>query len=248
MKYRQILYSNYHTTQSGRASLTTAKELFDREALQFTQEILPLLQGVPQEAHIFDLGCGSGSLLSALSNEGFTNISGMDLSEEQVDLAHSLGVNAVKQGNGLEYLETCEKQFDVILGMDIIEHFTKDELVELLQKIKHALKPNGLAIFRTPNLDSPMATVFANGDFTHENYMNASSAQQVLMAVGFSKVEVLSSFMRVSPIWKEWIRNFLYKCMVVRLKLQLFATARSTRNIVFTPNMLIKASNNKSTF
>ena len=243
MKYRQILYSNYHTTQSGRASLTTAKELFDREAFQFSQEIIPLLRGVSKEANIFDLGCGSGSLLSALSNAGFTNIAGMDLSEEQVNLAHSLGIDRVVKGNGLEYLENCEKQFDVILGMDIIEHFTKDELVELMQKIRNALKPNGLAIFRTPNLDSPMATVFANGDFTHENYLNASSAQQVLLAVGFSTVEVLPSFMRVTPIWKEWVRSFLYRCMVFRLKLQLFATARSTRNIVFTPNMLITASN-----
>lgn len=243
MKYRQILYSNYHTTQSGRASLTTAKELFDREALQFSQEIIPLLRGVSKEANVFDLGCGSGSLLSALSNAGFTNIAGMDLSEEQVNLAHSLGIDKVVKGNGLEYLENCEKQFDVILGMDIIEHFTKDELVELMQKIRNALKPNGLAIFRTPNLDSPMATVFANGDFTHENYLNASSAQQVLLAVGFSTVEVLPSFMRVTPIWKEWVRSFLYRCMVFRLKLQLFATARSTRNIVFTPNMLITASN-----
>ena len=243
MKYRQILYSNYHTTQSGRASLTTAKELFDREVLQFKQEILPLLRGVSKEANVFDLGCGSGSLIKALSNEGFTNILGMDLSEEQVNLAHSLGVDTVKKGNGLDYLGNCEKQYDVILGMDIIEHFTKEELVELLQKIKHALKPNGFAIFRTPNLDSPMATVFANGDFTHENYMNASSAQQVLMAVGFLSVEVLPSFMRVTPVWKEWIRSFLYQCMVFRLKIALFATARSTRNIVFTPNMLIKASN-----
>lgn len=243
MKYRQILYSNYHTTQSGRASLTTAKELFDREALQFSQEIIPLLRGVSKEANVFDLGCGSGSLLSALSNAGFTNIAGMDLSEEQVNLAHSLGIDRVVKGNGLEYLENCEKQFDVILGMDIIEHFTKDELVELMQKIRNALKPNGLAVFRTPNLDSPMATVFANGDFTHENYLNASSAQQVLLAVGFSTVEVLPSFMRVAPIWKEWVRSFLYRCMVFRLKLQLFATARSTRNIVFTPNMLITASN-----
>jgi 2-polyprenyl-3-methyl-5-hydroxy-6-metoxy-1,4-benzoquinol methylase len=243
MKYRQILYSNYHTTQSGRASLTTAKELFDREVLQFKREILPLLRGVSKEANVFDLGCGSGSLIKALSNEGFTNIAGMDLSEEQVNLAHSLGIESVVKGNGLEYLENCEKQFDVILGMDIIEHFTKDELVELMQKIRNALKPDGLAIFRTPNLDSPIATVFANGDFTHENYLNASSAQQVLMAVGFSNVEVIPSFMRVTPFWKEWVRRFFYMSMVFRLKLELFATARSTRNIVFTPNMLIKASN-----
>ena len=50
--------------------------------------------------------------------------------------------------------------------MDIIEHFTKNELVELLSLIKNKLNPGGKAIFRTPNLDAPLTTVFANGDFT----------------------------------------------------------------------------------
>ncbi|MFN5889738.1 MAG: class I SAM-dependent methyltransferase [Bacteroidota bacterium] len=243
MKYRQTLYTNYHSTQSGRASLTDAKQLFEREVDQFDKEIIPLLSTVAKSAKVFDLGCGSGSLLQALSNVGFNNISGMDLSKEQVELAHSLGVNCVEMGNGLEFLEACTHTYDVILGMDIIEHFTKDELVELLQTIKRALTPNGIVIFRTPNLDSPMASVFANGDFTHENYLNASSAQQVLLATGFNNVQILSSFMQVKSIWKELLRKIIYQVMLIRLKLQLFATARSTRNIVFTPNMIIIASN-----
>jgi len=233
MKYRQTLYTNYHSTQSGRASLTDAKQLFEREVDQFDKEIIPLLSTVAKSAKVFDLGCGSGSLLQALSNVGFNNISGMDLSKEQVELAHSLGVNCVEMGNGLEFLEACTHTYDVILGMDI----------ELLQTIKRALTPNGIVIFRTPNLDSPMASVFANGDFTHENYLNASSAQQVLLATGFNNVQILSSFMQVKSVWKELLRKIIYQVMLIRLKLQLFATARSTRNIVFTPNMIIIASN-----
>ena len=65
-KYRDILYNNYHTNQSGRASLTDAKSLFEREKKQFEREILPKLSGMSKSARIFDLGCGSGSLLMAL--------------------------------------------------------------------------------------------------------------------------------------------------------------------------------------
>ncbi|PHX77051.1 MAG: hypothetical protein CK543_04095, partial [Flavobacteriales bacterium] len=58
--YRKVLYANYHTTQSGRASLTSAETLFLREKRQFESEILPLLQSAPTTARIFDMGCGSG--------------------------------------------------------------------------------------------------------------------------------------------------------------------------------------------
>lgn len=239
MKYRQTLYSNYHTTQSGRASLTDATDLFHREVVQFEHEIVPLLNHIPTASRIFDLGCGSGSLLMALKKQGFTNCMGMDLSEEQVKMAHSFGLSQVQWGDALAFLKSNKEPFDAILGMDILEHFSKDELVELLQLIHQSLSPNGIAIFRTPNMDAPMATVFANGDFTHENYMNASSAQQVSLACGFANVRVYPSLMRVTPYWKECIRYALYKYLVFTLKLKLFATARSTRNIVFSPNMIL---------
>lgn len=39
--------------------------------------------------------------------------------------------------------QTLPSKFDAILGMDIIEHFGKDELVDLLLLAQKALKPNG---------------------------------------------------------------------------------------------------------
>jgi len=128
------------------------------------------------------LGCGSGSLLMALKMAGYTNLLGMDLSDEQVKMAHEMGVSEVVLGDAMQFLRDASEGFDVITGMDIIEHFTKDELVELLQLIKGKLNPGGVAIFRTPNMDAPVASAFALGDFTHENYLNASSAEQVMLS------------------------------------------------------------------
>ena len=133
VEYRKVLYANYHTTQSGRASLTSAEALFKREKRQFELEVLPLLHSVSKSARIFDMGCGSGSLLKGLKEAGYTNVIGMDLSEEQVTMAHDFGVSEVVLGDAMHYFRNSEEQFDVITGMDIIEHFTKDELVELLQ-------------------------------------------------------------------------------------------------------------------
>ena len=239
VEYRKVLYANYHTTQSGRASLTSAEALFLREKRQFESEILPLLQSVSKSARIFDMGCGSGSLLKGLKDAGYTNVIGMDLSEEQVNMAHEFGVSEVVLGDAMQFFRSSEEQFDIITGMDIIEHFTKDELVELLQLIQSKLKKGGMAIFRTPNMDAPIATAFAIGDFTHENYLNASSAEQVMLSCGFSNVSVVPSFMRVNGFLKEGLRGILYRLLNLRLKLQLFATARSTQKVLFTPNLII---------
>lgn len=241
MNYRKTLYSNYHTTQSGRASGVDAISLFNREKWRFSIEILPLVQNFAKNAKIYDFGCGSGSLLSVLKDAGFTQLLGMDLSSEQVQLAHKLGVDCVKEQDALAFLQDTDETFDLIFGMDIIEHFTKDELVELLTLIKQKLNPGGKAIFRTPNLDAPFATVFANGDFTHENYMNASSAQQVSMACGFHTVSVFPSSTKVQNPVKEFIRKFLWGIKVFNYKLTLFASGRSIQNVIFTPNMIIVA-------
>lgn len=239
VEYRKVLYANYHTTQSGRASLTSAEALFEREKRQFEREILPLLHSASKTSRIFDLGCGSGSLLKGLKDAGYTNVIGMDLSEEQVNMAHEFGVSEVVLGDAMQFFRSYEEQFDVITGMDIIEHFTKDELVELLQLIQSKLKKGGMAILRTPNMDAPIATAFAIGDFTHENYLNASSAEQVMLSCGFSNVSVVPSFMRVNGFLKEGLRGILYRLLNLRLKLQLFATARSTQKVLFTPNLII---------
>ncbi|MBS3913769.1 MAG: class I SAM-dependent methyltransferase [Bacteroidetes bacterium] len=241
MRYREVLYSNYHTTQSGRASNTDKTTLFQREKRQFAREILPRIQGKSKDAVIFDMGCGSGSLLKALQDNGYSNAHGMDISPEQVALASNMGVSNVQEGDALEYVKSQKNAFDILFGMDIIEHFTKDELVDLLQHIQQSLKPGGMAIFRTPNMDAFLSSVFANGDFTHENYMNASSAQQVCLACGFREVKVYPGLMYIENPIKEMLRKCASLIVKLRLRLYLFATARSSKNVLWSPNMIIVA-------
>ncbi|MFM1899044.1 MAG: hypothetical protein RL577_1284 [Bacteroidota bacterium] len=236
--YRSVLYANYHSTQSGRAAQTDAKSLHEREKRRFRKEIKPLLRSTSSDAEIFDLGCGSGSLLAVLKEDGFHRLLGMDLSPEQVVQAHSMGLKEVQQGDGLAHLKSTSSQWDLVLAADIIEHFTKDELVDLLQVIKGSLKKNGKLILRTPNMDSSLASVFAHGDFTHENRLNASSLEQVLLAVGFSQVEIHSSDMSAQSVAKECLRRPLYWIHVLLQKATLFATGRSTKGVLFSPNMI----------
>jgi SAM-dependent methyltransferase len=237
--YRSIFYKNYSATQSARGVANIAQK-FAQEQQQFTHEILPLLPTNPR-LNILDIGCGNGSLLGALAAAGYTHTQGIDIAPDQVAIAHQMGVTQVQQADLLPYLDKNPQQFDVILAMDIIEHFTKDELVILLEKIRNALKINGLCIIRTPNADAVFASIFIAGDFTHENQLNGYSAKQVLGNCGFDGVDVLPARVHTQGIIKEIIRKIMWWHVVFYARLIIFASGRSSGNVVFTPNLIIKA-------
>lgn len=237
LQYRDIFYKQYFSSQLGRAETNYQKNL-DKETVQLSKEILPLIPG-NKNLKIVDLGCGIGALVKSLTDAGYSQTIGVDVSEEMVKVAHTLGIQSVQQADVTQFLAQNKNIFDVITGIDIIEHFTKDELVQLLTGIRESLTPGGIAIFRTPNMDAPYATIFANGDFTHENYLNSSSAKQVMRNCGFSETEVLSSRIFIQNPIKEIIRKMVWAALRMRIKLELFASGRSS-NIILTPNLVIR--------
>ncbi len=239
-KYRQQFYQDYFNSQSGRTFSLNIEAKIKSEEYLLAKEILPLMPK-NHDAAILDIGCGFGSLIYMLKQNGYRNLKGIDLSEGQVKVAKEIGLSEVELQDLLPYLKSNTNQFDAISGIDIIEHFSKDELMEVLKAVFHALKPNGIAIFRTPNLDAPFATLFANGDFTHENYLNYSSANQVLLTAGFKEIQVKDSLMLSNNFIKEIFRKITWLIVKSCIKLVVFATARSTRAMVFSPNLLIKA-------
>ncbi|MFN5705659.1 MAG: SAM-dependent methyltransferase, partial [bacterium] len=180
------------------------------------------------------------SLIKLLKDSGYTNLTGIDLSESQVAIAHQFGLSEVQVNDINNFLSTKENTYDVITGVDIIEHFSKDELINLLEIIKKSLRPSGIAIFRTPNNDAPFATIYSRGDFTHENYLNGSSAEQLMLSMGFCEIVVKESHIVVSGFLKEILRNILWKIYTFKVKLILFSSGRGTKNVLLSPNMIIK--------
>jgi 2-polyprenyl-3-methyl-5-hydroxy-6-metoxy-1,4-benzoquinol methylase len=239
-KYRQVLYQDYYQNQSGRHFQLQIEDKMNRDEQLFRAEILPFIPK-NKDIKLLDIGCGFGSLINLFKKEGYSTLKGIDLSESQVKIAHDFGmINEIESTDISTYLADKENYFDVITGIDIIEHFSKDELIELLNTIKKSLRSGGIAIFRTPNIDAPFATVFANGDFTHENYMNSSSATQLCLSMGFTNIEVRSSHLRVEGFLKEIIRVITWAIISATIKLVLFASARSSKNVILSPNMIIK--------
>lgn len=185
--YRDRLYSNY-----GR-DFQDAGERFDREgALRWSRAIAYHLRGWTPErkdARILDLACGAGRLLFFFSERGYKDLTGVDISPDQVALARQVTPN-VKQESVLDHLENNPDSYDLITGYDIVEHFNKDEVLRFLDGCFGALQPGGRLILQTPNADSPWGNSLRYGDFTHEVCFNPNSLTRLLRLVGFGNLEV----------------------------------------------------------
>jgi SAM-dependent methyltransferase len=149
----------------------------------------PWLEQVPKDAEIADLGCGDGLLLGVFQEMGFQRLYGVEGSSQMYRLCQAR-FPAVEQSDLRDYLRRNVAAFDVIALFDVIEHFTREEAVELLDEIHAALRPGGLLLLQLPNGDSPFAHAVFAGDVTHETLYTRGSLRHMLAIGGFSLVDV----------------------------------------------------------
>lgn len=145
-----------------------------------------------KDARVLDIGCGTGSFVQWLHERGYSRAEGIDVSGEQVKVARKLGIENIQEGDLRETLRSSSGRYDVIVARDVLEHFTKGEVLEILELVHRALTPGGVFIAQTVNGESPFAGRLRYGDFTHENCFTKSSMEQILAWAGFSRIVVRS--------------------------------------------------------
>ena len=156
-----------------------------RNHTQIARVRLPL----SRTARCLDLGCGAGDLLLALKSLGFRQLIGVDLGPEQVAIARARGVSVV-QASIPAYLQSSDESFDLIFAFDVIEHFTKDEVLDLLGLIWRHLNPGGRLIIQTPNALSPWAAHYRYHDLTHEVMFDPFCLESTLRLSAFTEVKL----------------------------------------------------------
>jgi SAM-dependent methyltransferase len=158
-------------------------------------KFLPLLAGLDRGAPILEIGCGSGGLLAYLGKRGFSHALGVDISAEQVALAHQRGVTA-EQHDALAYLAVNTAAFEAIVAVDVLEHFTRDELGYLTRHLFSALRPGARLIIQTANGAGLFPGQVIYGDLTHQTIFTPESLGQLLRFVGFDAL----AFYETGPI------------------------------------------------
>ena len=212
--YRNTIYENYETKFNrviDNVDEKSIKSLYEHYKIKF----MPFLHPFNKQCKVLELGCGPGYLIEFLNKNGFDNIIGIDISPEQIALAKSKGYNVINK-DVFEFLRNNDLTYDVVFALDFIEHFTKEELIELSKLIYNRLNNGGILIVRTPNGEGLFPNRIIYGDLTHQTILNQNSLSQLLNYSGFNNF----IFIENSPVAKN-LKGLLRKILWKIIKLPL---------------------------
>lgn len=236
--YRQRLYARYLSDLHAGGGAQHLPDLAPRRAhlQRLVRDFFPADRG----ARGLELGCGHGALLAIAREAGYTGLRGVDASPEQVEIASRLGIGGVTWGDLTESLAVQpEASLHLIVAFDVLEHFRKDELLDLVDDIARVLAPGGRLIAHVPNAESPFGARIRYGDLTHELAFTAGSATQLCRACGFRRITChedapaahgLRSAGRL-VVWRT-LRTLLQFCM---------AAETGSGRALFTQNIFVVA-------
>ncbi len=112
------------------------------------------LQDGPTSGAALDVGCAAGFCMAVLRERGF-QVHGVEVSETIARHAiDHFGFDTVHLGT-LESAPFTEDSFDLITMWDVVEHVVDPRA--LLERARWLLKPGGLLVIETQDIDSPFA-------------------------------------------------------------------------------------------
>jgi 2-polyprenyl-3-methyl-5-hydroxy-6-metoxy-1,4-benzoquinol methylase len=105
--------------------------------------------GLPRDARILDLGCGTGAFLERLRAAGFTSLAGVDIAAPN-DLPEDIEFGVLDLDTGR--MPFPDGRFDLVVAIEVLEHI--ENLGMTVFEISRILAPAGQWMATTPNLHS----------------------------------------------------------------------------------------------
>jgi hypothetical protein len=116
-----------------------------------------------------------------------------------------------------DFFKDNSEKYDVIFAIDLVEHFYKEELIDLFKGFFSTLNEGGTIIIHTPNGDGLFHQHIIYGDLTHLTIFNSNSLSQILRFVGFKNITCLETGPTSKNIFGV-IRLFLWRIIKIFIK------------------------------
>jgi len=171
-----------------------------------------------KKLRILDYGCGLGQTIESLIKDGYENCYGVDIEKSAIKFCKTNNLH-VEELNLENLSNPFEFKFDIIILSHIIEHISKDEIINTLSLIKRDfLVDGGSLLIAVPNAQSNTNAYWAYEDWTHTTLFTSGSLYYVLKAAGFNTIEFLDIDCTLgSRGVKKVIRNILLKIYILNM-------------------------------
>ncbi len=156
----------YLVTSMKHDNLDLNKAKCKREKLE--KFIKTNIESLPKGVKVFEIGSGDGSNAKYIEKLGY-EITASDIADDFIDAISSKNLKTIKF-NVLED-EFTEKYF-AVFSWRVFVHFTKEDAIEVLQKVYNTLEDDGLFIFNAMNCEiKDVSEEWV--DFSNEYHMGA---------------------------------------------------------------------------
>lgn len=208
MNYRDRCYQSIVSKHWAFTHSLSEKE-FNHSRRVYRKKFNSFLPPDKKKGLVLDVACGAGHFLYYLQKEGYINAQGIDISEEQLQVAKKIGVKNIQKADLFDYLPKHPGKFDMVVANDIIEHLKKDEVLKFLDLIFRALKPSGRVLIATVNAQSLFGARGLFITLTHEQAFTPESLSEVMRICNFKDVKVYGD-VPVAYDWRSALRTILW--------------------------------------
>jgi ubiquinone/menaquinone biosynthesis C-methylase UbiE len=122
----------------------------EEEPLLFRDELQDLCNRLPQNANVLDVGCGAGVPVTLFLSERF-NVTGIDISEKQIELARQRVPGAKFFKQDMLRLDVAPPLFDAVTCFYSLIHVPREKHALALANMNRALKIGGYLLLITGN-------------------------------------------------------------------------------------------------
>jgi SAM-dependent methyltransferase len=173
----------------------------DRQRFELiVEQVGPALTSL--DAHVVDLGCATGGLLSILAQRGFRNLVGVDPSPACAEAAQRLHRIDVKTAT-LSGFAKWKEQFDLIFLVGVLEHLR--DVDKALDGIGRRLRASsGLLYIAVPDVEGLADchnAPYQQFSMEHINFFSVQSLELLLRRRGFRRLRTWQKIIE----WREGI-------------------------------------------
>ena len=106
-------------------------------------------------ADVLDLGCGEGYCARELAARGARSVTGVELSDEMVDLARAqddeLGQGILYRCGDVAALEDPDGSYDLAVGVFVYNYLDTQRMASSFREVYRVLRPGGRFVFSVPH-------------------------------------------------------------------------------------------------